>query len=120
VDKDNYEKAPNVEPANPGLNLPEIKAEEQPKEVAKVEPVIRTHVITFIEGEHQRKVVYRLGENDEVLSSDVPDSESSAPPAPTPAPRPPATPPAAQPSPATPAQPAAPPASNGKGAKTGT
>jgi len=121
VDKDaDWEKSPNTEPANPKLDIPPIKPEEQPKEVAKVEPVIRTHVMTIIEGEHQRKVVFRLGENDEVLSSDVPDTEASTPPPPTPANRPPATPPAAGPNPATPAQPAAPPEAKGKGAKTGT
>jgi len=114
VNKENYELSPTIEPANPRLEIPAIKAEEQPKEVAKVEPVVRTHVITFIEGEHQRKVVYRLGENDEVLSSDVPAAE----PPPPPAPRQPATPPAAEPSPA-PAQPAAP-GPKGRGAKVGT
>ena len=118
LDKDNWEQSGNNEPANPRLDIPAIKADEQPKDVAKIEPVIKTHVITFIDGEHQRKVVYRLGENDEVLSSDVPATEPSSPPAP--ANRPPTTPPAAEPNPTPPAQPSAPPAPKGNGAKTGT
>jgi pilus assembly protein CpaB len=120
MEKDDGFEKPGQEPLNPRLEVPAISKEEQPKEaLAKAEPIIRTHVITFIEGDHQRKVVYRLGENDEVLSSDVPDSEASPPPPPTPANRPPTTPPAAEPSPAGPAQPATPAAPKGKG-KTGT
>jgi pilus assembly protein CpaB len=121
-DKDNWEQSGGQEPANPRLEIPAIKPEEQPKDkdIAKAEPVVRTHVITFIDGEHQRKVVYRLGENNEVLSSDVPDAEPSTPPAPTPANRPPSTPPAAEQDEDGPARPAAPPASRGKGAKSGS
>jgi pilus assembly protein CpaB len=127
VEKDeSFEKA-NQEPLNPKFDIPAISKEEQPKEgtARAADPVLRTHVITFIEGDRQRKVVYRLGENDEVISSDVPDSEASPPPPPTPAPtpanRPPTTPPAAEPSPASPAQPTTPPATpKGKGARVGS
>jgi pilus assembly protein CpaB len=120
LDKDKWEEG--QEPANPRLEIPAISPDEQPKgkDIAKGEPVVRTHVITFIDGEHQRKVVYRLGENNEVLSSDVPDAEPSAPPAPAPANRPPSTPPAAEQNDGAPAQPATPPAAKGKGAKSGS
>jgi pilus assembly protein CpaB len=122
AEKENWEQS--GEPVNPKLEIPAIKAEEQGKDVAKVEPGVKTHVITFIEGETQRKVVYRLGDNDEVLSSDVPDSDSKAKPQQTPPaqpPAPPAQPPAppAQPpttqQPPAPPQPTAPPAPRSKG-----
>jgi pilus assembly protein CpaB len=118
VDGGDHEQDPKAGPANASLEIPPIKAEEQAADAAKAEPVSRTHVMVIIEGEHQRKVRFQLGENDEVLSSDAADSEAKAPrPTPTapPAPAPQQPEPAAQPNPTAPNQPAA--APNGKTAK---
>jgi pilus assembly protein CpaB len=116
TEKDNWEQSPSGDPVNPKLDIPAIKAEEQSKDVTKVEPLVKTHVMTFIEGETQRKVVYRLGDNDEVLSSDLPET-----PRPTPAaqPTPPAVQPPAPPAPAQPVTPPAPKGKNGQGDRNG-
>jgi Flp pilus assembly protein CpaB len=80
------------------------QADAKPVEVAKApdpqplkeEPLVRKHVVTVVEGEHRRKVVFVLNDDGEVNQEEVTETPVPTPPAVTP--RPPA-PPAAAPRP---------------------
>ena len=117
-DKDDWEKSEDAKPVNPKMEIPPIKADEQPKDLVKAEPPVRTHVMTILEGEHQRKVVFRLGDNDEVLSADVPEAPAKVTPPAPPATQPTPPAPTAQPTPPPPPAPPAAPTGRGKGPRS--